>query len=534
MASVTSLTVSIPSTSTSTSNLKQQQQLLQPKSRWFSIEFFIYYLVFVCSLIKMVSTTLSLSQEQHRNYPFYKHKLSPGWIFDRKIDISDSQYRRFRLGLGQLTALAFGYLLIARLVGRHSRNRIKFQTCAAALILLALHGTSVFKILIIITANYHLARRAPSPLIWVFNVGVLFANDYWDGYRYRHFLPLLSFLVRKYRGLIPRWQIGFNISMLRLISYSFDYQWAAAAKAKQTTNSPRELSEYGFINYFNYVFYPPLYIAGPIITFNNFTSQIARSPSTITPRMIIGYSIRFLICFLTMEFVLHYMYVIAIKDARAWGGDSPFELSMIGYWNLIAVWLKLLIPWRFFRLWALLDGVDAPENMVRCMANNYSTLAFWRSWHRSYNLWIVRYIYLPLGGSNNVVPSTILVFTFVALWHDLSLRLLWWGWLVSVFVIPEVLAKKVFSGSIHEKKWYFRHLSAIGGTLNVLSMMSANLVGFAIGLDGVKVMWSQILGSCYLSGFLTLLTTVGALFCAVQMMMEYREEERREGIWRKC
>lgn len=53
---------------------------------------------------------------------------------------------------------------------------------------------------------------------------------------------------------------------------------------------------------------------------------------------------------------------------------------------------QLLIPWRFFRLWALLDGVDPPENMIRCVANNYSTLGFWKSWHRSYNLWVVRWV----------------------------------------------------------------------------------------------------------------------------------------------
>lgn len=119
-----------------------------------------------------------------------------------------------------------------------------------------------------------------------------------------------------------------------------------------------------------------------------------------------------------MELVLHSMYVVAIKDSSregAWRGDTVFELSMIGFWNLIVVWLKvcsyffpstiqgigsdvglsgdlaqLLIPWRFFRLWSLIDGIDPPENMVRCMANNYSTLGFWRSWHRSYNLWVVR------------------------------------------------------------------------------------------------------------------------------------------------
>ena len=109
---------------------------------------------------------------------------------------------------------------------------------------------------------------------------------------------------------------------------------------------------------------------------------------------------------LTMEVILHYMYVVAIKDARAWPGDTPAEIAMIGFWNLAIVWLKvrfvmapflldlkyvqLLLPWRFFRLWALVDGIDPPENMVRCMANNYSTFGFWRSWHRSYNLWIVR------------------------------------------------------------------------------------------------------------------------------------------------
>lgn len=52
----------------------------------------------------------------------------------------------------------------------------------------------------------------------------------------------------------------------------------------------------------------------------------------------------------------------------------------------------------------------------------------------------LRYIYIPLGGAKNTVVNTLLVFTFVALWHDLSFRLLAWGWLVSLFVIPELLA----------------------------------------------------------------------------------------------
>lgn len=35
------------------------------------------------------------------------------------------------------------------------------------------------------------------------------------------------------------------------------------------------------------------------------------------------------------------MYVVAIKDTSAWYQDSVAELSMIGFWNLIVVWLKV-------------------------------------------------------------------------------------------------------------------------------------------------------------------------------------------------
>ena len=106
------------------------------------------------------------------------------------------------------------------------------------------------------------------------------------------------------------------------------------------------LSSYSFTSYLAYALYPPLYLAGPIITFNAFLSQLA-SPPFISRSQILRYAGRFLACLLTMELVLHSMYVVAIKDesrSGAWMGDTPFELSMIGFWNLIIVWLKVCPP----------------------------------------------------------------------------------------------------------------------------------------------------------------------------------------------
>lgn len=238
-----------------------------------------------------------------------------------------------------------------------------------------------------------------------------------------------------------------------------------------------------------------------------------------------------------MEVILHYMYVVAIsktKDQGSWEGDTPFQLSMIGFFNLHIIWLKLLIPWRFFRLWSLVDNVDPPENMLRCMSDNYSASGFWRSWHRSFNRWIIRYIYVPLGGNKKLpVLNMLAVFTFVALWHDISLRLLAWGWLVTLFVLPEFVGKKLFPARKFEgREMLYRHLCAVGAVGNILMMMAANLVGFAIGLDGLKVLISGILGSY--AGVFYFLGACTALFVAAQVMFEHREDEKRRGIDLKC
>lgn len=237
-----------------------------------------------------------------------------------------------------------------------------------------------------------------------------------------------------------------------------------------------------------------------------------------------------------MELVLHNLYAVAISKSQPdWNLYTPFQLSMLGYFNLHIIWLKLLLPWRFFRLWALCDGIDAPENMVRCMSDNYSALAFWRGWHRSFNRWIIRYIYIPLGGSERgtskvrAVGNFLAVFTFVALWHDINLRLLAWGWLVTLFVLPEIICTLLFPA----RKWKdrpdaYRWLCGLGAVGNILMMMAANLVGFAVGLDGLRGLVDGIVGSWSGRGFL--LAACATLFVGVQVMFELREGERRRGV----
>ena len=203
-----------------------------------------------------------------------------------------------------------------------------------------------------------------------------------------------------------------------------------------------------------------------------------------------------------MEIVLHFNYIGAISKAKPdWASYSAAQLSLLAFLNLHIIWLKLLLPWRLFRLWALIDGIDPPENMIRCVNNNYSTQMFWRSWHRSYNRWLIRYIYAPLGGASfrtwqssaQSAVTYLLVFTFVALWHDIKLRLLIWGWLIVFFMMPEWTAIYLFP----KKNWerhptFYRNICAVGALGNILMMVSANLIGFAVGVDGMQAIGSGI------------------------------------------
>lgn len=170
--------------------------------------------------------------------------------------------------------------------------------------------------------------------------------------------------------------------MLRLISFNMDYYWACTAsdapplssekvsqflpshrnpadtsslsqpsaspstpteRSRSLTSHPMHL--YSFPLYLAYALYPPLYLAGPLLSYNSFLSQLI-TPPTIPRRLIASYAARFVACLLTMELVLHSMYVVAIKDESrrgAWAGTTPFELSMVGFWNLIVVWLKVCV-----------------------------------------------------------------------------------------------------------------------------------------------------------------------------------------------
>jgi D-alanyl-lipoteichoic acid acyltransferase DltB (MBOAT superfamily) len=100
-------------------------------------------------------------------------------------------------------------------------------------------------------------------------------------------------------------------------------------------------------------------------------------------------------------------------------------------------------------------------------------------------------------------------------------------------VLPEVLASWVFPA----RKWKdspdaYRWLCGVGAVGEILMLMVANLVGFALGLDGLNGLIKGVVSSW--EGQVFFWASCGAFFVGAQVMFEWRENEKRKGIVMKC
>ena len=122
--------------------------------------------------------------------------------------------------------------------GGRLEQRIGFDLFFGLTFLIALHGVSAAKVLIILYINYNLATNLKREYVpaatWVFNVGILFANELSEGYRMARIAHAVlpsnnnewATSLDSYGGLVPRWEVMFNFTVLRLISFNFDYIWS--------------------------------------------------------------------------------------------------------------------------------------------------------------------------------------------------------------------------------------------------------------------------------------------------------------------
>lgn len=242
-------------------------------TKWGTSEFYLYTLVFVVCVPLMYKAVWDVSQPSSPHYKEYEKLLSDGWLFGRKVDNSDGQYAGFRDNIPYLSILLVVHPLLRRAYNslaatsaagtsipsssswatpQHFASRVNFDFVSGLVFIIALHGFSALKVLTILYINYSIAMRLPRNSVptatWIFNLTVLFANELAQGYHFKTLTEAaapfyagaedLGKFLDGWGGLIPRWEVLFNITILRLIAFNMDYYWSLA---RDRAGSPIEV-----------------------------------------------------------------------------------------------------------------------------------------------------------------------------------------------------------------------------------------------------------------------------------------------------
>lgn len=221
--------------------------------------------------------------------------------------------------------------------------------------------------------------------------------------------------------------IGISFYTFQAMSYVID----AYRDPKSIQKNPYKLALY-------ITFFPQL-VAGPIVKYSDFSSQINNRSCTAErtaggmKRFSFGLAKKLLIAN-TMAIAADKVYSLGIDDITlplAWLGAVSYMIQI--YFDFSAYSDMAIGLGAMF-------GFEFRENFDHPYVSS-SMREFWSRWHISLSSWFRDYLYIPLGGSRcskaRTALNRMIVFFCTGLWHGAGLNFIVWGLLNGVLVTLE-------------------------------------------------------------------------------------------------
>lgn len=170
-------------------------------------------------------------------------------------------------------------------------------------------------------------------------------SDYYQGYSFTQVFGENFKFLDSNKGFLS-WNTYFKISFCRLISFNMDLYYNYH---KKETFHPRQISgydnfsdyrkrqesklpfeDYSFLNFMAYIFYLPLYLAGPICCYNAFISFLKRPQEQYDFKKCVIELLKVISYFIILEVILHYSYICAISRDMLWSEENQSYWKSIG------------------------------------------------------------------------------------------------------------------------------------------------------------------------------------------------------------
>ncbi|XP_023586046.1 protein-cysteine N-palmitoyltransferase HHAT isoform X2 [Trichechus manatus latirostris] len=210
-------------------------------------------------------------------------------------------------------------------------------------------------------------------------------------------------------------QFTLTVRCLYYTSFSLESCWQQL---------PAERASYSFPWMLAYVFYYPVFHNGPILSFPEFIKQMQQQEhcSLKSTLCILALGLGRLLCWWWLaELMAHLMYMHAIYSSTTLlGAVSCWTLGGLGLAHVLFFYVKYLVLFGIPALLMRLDGLTPPP-LPRCVSTMFSFRGMWRYFDVGLHNFLIRYVYIPVGGSQHgllgTLFSTAMTFAFVSYWH---------------------------------------------------------------------------------------------------------------------
>ena len=215
--------------------------------------------------------------------------------------------------------------------------------------------------------------------------------------------------------------LGVSYYFFRLISFVIEYR-----------KNKEYYEKIYLLDYYIYVFFFPIFLAGPIHRFKDFyllkttLSDNQRAKKYIYLFVII---IVKLLIIDSLLFPLAYEnYYVLIKNEITMN-IITYKLFLFGFFAFIHAYMDLMIYTEISKTIASLLGFSTQENFNKpLLGTNISK--FWQSYHMSLSNWTRDYVFFPtLIKTKKVWLSTYSSMMMIGIWHSISLNWIFWAFM---------------------------------------------------------------------------------------------------------
>lgn len=371
------------------------------------------------------------------------YMMSPSpYGFSRKWDNNEEEWKEGRWFI----VMAWHWLLVYTVTGRVLSHTLPwlvpyFHVAGSLLFLAFKLGPLVPIYFVVVHALFYGLVWVGAPLL-IYTVGIfLVAHDHLFNF------DIFQVVAEKYgMECYNVTVVSVYWTVLRCSSFCLESIWCQGSPAEERRH--RRMSDY--LQTLDYVLYLPPLFMGPVQNYGDYVTAMAAPKPIPTMQdlkfLAIGL-LRSCVHFLVMDIMLHFFYTAALSNAP-YMVEKMDLTSLLGYaiMLLLFFYTKYRVQYGLARNYARIECLELPQP-PKCIGRAHLCSHFWRYFDHGLHLWIKRYVYLPVTGSERKyrwrLAGIALAFIFVWVWHGMNLPVSLWASLSFVGVSLEVVVAMI-------------------------------------------------------------------------------------------